>query len=50
MSTPGGQAYFRDNWLPPTFVEAIAPFAGATSGPKGLVLGMKPPASCGQID
>jgi hypothetical protein len=50
MSTPGGQAYFRDNWLSPTFVEAIAPFGGTAGGPKGLLLGMKPPASCGQID
>lgn len=49
MSTPGGQAYFRDNWLPPSFLEAIAPIAGADGGAKGLALGMKPPTSCGQV-
>jgi hypothetical protein len=49
MSTPGGKAYFQENWLPPSFLEAIAPIAGATGGPKGLAVGMKPPASCEQV-
>jgi hypothetical protein len=32
-STPGGQAYLQENWLPPAFVEAIAPFDGAAGEP-----------------